>query len=75
MEKEKEKRVVHNEVLAGELISVKEAADLLRVSRRTIVRWMDEGLLPAYAVAGRVRLVRSDVLALIRERKPRCASV
>ena len=47
---------------AEETLTVEEAAQLLRVSRRTIQRWVRDGLLPATSV-GRVRRVRRADLA------------
>ena len=47
---------------AEETITLDEAAQLLRVSRRTVQRWVRDGLLPATSV-GRVRRVKRADLA------------
>lgn len=49
-----------------ELITLKEAARLLRVSEATVRRWLKQGRLPAYHVGPRaVRIRRADVDAVI----------
>lgn len=52
---------------ADDLITVAEAADLLRVSTVTIKRWLKQGRLPAYHVGPRaIRLRRADLAAVVR---------
>jgi len=52
--------------MAQELISLKEAAELLSVSRSTLRRWIAQGLLP-YVRLGRLLRVRvADLDALVR---------
>lgn len=51
-----------------DLITPKKAAALVGVSLTTIYRWMDDGTLKPYRVAGRRRRVRqADVEALVVE--------
>jgi excisionase family DNA binding protein len=56
---------------ARNLVTVKEAAALLRVSPSTIWRWIESGRLEAYRVGPkRVFIDRSDVIALITPVRP-----
>jgi len=49
-------------VLEEETLSVAEAAELLKVSKSTLWRWIDRGDLPAYRVGRRrIRLKRTDI--------------
>ncbi len=48
---------LHNEVL-----TVKEVADYLRVSRVTIWRWCQQGTIPAWRVGRNWRIRRDDLL-------------
>jgi excisionase family DNA binding protein len=51
-----------------ELLTIREAADFLRVSEVTISRWIKQGQLPAYRVGPRaVRLRRDDLDHLVRQ--------
>lgn len=43
------------------LLSVAEAAALLRVSTRTVRRLIDAAELPAYRVRGQLRLTKADL--------------
>jgi excisionase family DNA binding protein len=53
-------------VLAAEYVTVREAAQALKVSASTIWRWIDQGTLPAYRVGARkVRIRASDLDRLI----------
>jgi excisionase family DNA binding protein len=55
-----------NQTHEPSILTVREAADLLRVSERSLVRWRAQGLLPTMSLNGRrVRFRRSDVLALL----------
>jgi excisionase family DNA binding protein len=48
------------------ILTTREAADLLRVSPRSLQRWRAQGLLPAVSLGAQiVRFRRSDVLALL----------
>lgn len=47
---------------SGELLTVPEAAELLKVSAVTVSRWLKQGRLPAYRVGPRaVRIRRADI--------------
>jgi len=47
------------------LLTIKEAADALRVSESTIYRLMKTGVLPTVKVGGSTRIKQSDVEALL----------
>lgn len=51
----------------GDLLTVAEVADLLRTSDRTLRRWREEGVGPAYLRIGQryIRYRRSSVMAWI----------
>lgn len=51
------------------LLTVKEAATLLRVHVNTVRNWSDSGLLPAYRLGKRAdrRFLRGDVQKLLRK--------
>lgn len=50
----------------SDLMTVTEAADLLRVHPRTIGRFIEDGRLPGYQVGGKIiRIRRSDVEGLL----------
>jgi PTS system nitrogen regulatory IIA component len=42
-------------------ISVKEAADFLRVSEKTVYRWIQQGVVPAYRAQGQYRFNRREL--------------
>jgi excisionase family DNA binding protein len=48
-----------------ELLTVAEAATILRVSRATAYRLVESGGLPATRIGGSIRISRDDLLALI----------
>ena len=52
--------------MAQELISLKEAASLLSVSRSTLRRWVAQGRLPYVRLGRLVRVHVADLDALIR---------
>ncbi len=53
-------------VMDQPLLRVKEAAQLLQVSKWTIYRWVDEGRLDATKIGGgSLRLFRRSVMALV----------
>ena len=53
-----------------DLVSPKEAAEMVGMSRSTIYHWIQTGLLPRYKLGtgpfARLRINRADVLKLIR---------
>ena len=52
-------------------LRVKEAAQLLQVSKWTIYRWIDEGRLEATKIGGgSLRIFRRSVAALVEEPPP-----
>ena len=48
----------------GKRLSVEEAARELKVSQRSVRRWLSDGTLPYVKVVGRVRIQRGDLDAL-----------
>jgi len=53
-----------------EVLTADEAADLLRVSTKTILALAREGTLPGEKVGRAWRFVRSDLLAYVRGQHP-----
>ncbi|MBI4505056.1 MAG: helix-turn-helix domain-containing protein [Chloroflexi bacterium] len=54
-----------------ELLTVAEAAELLKVSAVTLRRWLRQGRLPAYRLGPRqVRVRRGDLAALLVRQQP-----
>jgi excisionase family DNA binding protein len=47
-------------------ITVKEAAQLLKVSTRTIVSWMDEGKLTRKKIGSTVRISKKEVQSILK---------
>lgn len=58
------------------LMTVKEAAELLQVSERSIYAWAREGKIPARRVGGKIRFHLDDLLASTEKEKetPRLAA-
>ena len=55
----------------GELLSVADAATLLRVSQSTIWRWIDQGRLPACRIGPkRVWIRKADIDDLVTDARP-----
>ena len=52
-------------------LTTQQAADLLGVSRPTVVRLINDGMLPAERIGNRHRLLLDDVLAYREERRTR----
>jgi excisionase family DNA binding protein len=50
--------------LQSELLTVKEAADYLRVSRVTAWRWCQQGVIPAFRIGRSWRIRREALLSL-----------
>ncbi|MDN4519606.1 helix-turn-helix domain-containing protein [Mycolicibacterium austroafricanum] len=53
-----------------ELLTINEAAALLRVHPRTVRRFIEDGRLPGYQLGGRVVRVRRDDLTKLLTRIP-----
>jgi len=53
-------------MLVGELVTTKEAADLLRVSPWTIAAWLSQGKLQRIKAGGRTLIAKSDLEAFLR---------
>lgn len=51
-------------VRKNELLTVKEVADYFRVSRVTMWRWCQQGLVPAFQIGRIWRIRRADLLAI-----------
>jgi excisionase family DNA binding protein len=63
-------RSTHQEsILENEVLTVKEVAVYLRVSRVTVWRWCQQGTLPALRVGRNWRIHRDDLLNIL-ERSP-----
>jgi PTS system nitrogen regulatory IIA component len=54
---------------AVEDISVKDAADLLRVSEKTVYRWIQQGVIPCFRAAGQYRFHRAELEAWARYKR------
>ncbi len=54
------------DTLANELLTVQEVAAYLRVSRVTVWRWCQQGILPAFRI-GRNWRIRRDVLLVMSD--------
>lgn len=52
-----------------ELLTQKQAAELLQVTTSTIIRWQNSGELPVTRVGRAVRYRRSDLLGLKKEKE------
>lgn len=48
-----------------EFFTIAETAEMLRVSTRTVRRWIDSGRLVAHAIGGVVRIAESDLRAFL----------
>jgi len=58
------------DVLRKEILTVREVADYLRVSRVTVWRWCQEGTLPASRIGRNWRIRRDDLFQVLEERQP-----
>ena len=56
----------YGKTLPNELLTVKEVADYLRVSRVTAWRWCQQGVIPAFRIGRNWRIRREDLLDLER---------
>ena len=52
-----------------EEISVREAAELLRVSEKTIYRWLRQGVIPSFRFQGQYRFDRKELEAWARHKR------
>jgi excisionase family DNA binding protein len=57
-------------ILENEVLTVKEVAAYLRVSRVTVWRWCQRGTLPALRVGRNWRIHRDDLLNLLERPQP-----
>jgi excisionase family DNA binding protein len=53
-------------MLIGDLVSTKEAAELMRVSPWTVSAWLSQGKLPRIKAGGRTLIAKSDLEAFLR---------
>lgn len=56
-------------VAAQQDVTVKDAADFLRVSEKTVYRWIQQGVVPCFRVAGQYRFHRSELEAWARYKR------
>ncbi len=58
----------HHTTLANiSFLTDKEVASLLRVSRRTVQNYRDNGILPYYIIGGKCLYVESEIACLLEE--------
>jgi excisionase family DNA binding protein len=55
----------HGDILQNEVLTVREVAAYLRVSRVTVWRWCRQGTIPASRVGRNWRIRREDLLRLL----------
>ncbi|MBB5057473.1 excisionase family DNA binding protein [Granulicella aggregans] len=56
----------------GDLLTTKEAAELLRVSHWTVSAWLSKGQLPRVKAGGRTLIAKADIQAfLTRSQSPK----
>lgn len=53
------------------LFSVPEVADLLKVSTKTVRRWINQGDLAVHRLGRQIRISEPDLVAFIRTRRER----
>ena len=58
---------MENNILDYEILTVKEVACYLRVSRVTVWRWCQSGLLPAHQLGRSWRIYREDLLQFLQK--------
>jgi excisionase family DNA binding protein len=56
--------------LSKEVLTVKEVAAYLRVSRVTVWRWCQQGVIPASRIGRNWRICRSNLLDLLETAQP-----
>jgi len=57
---------IKDDIKHNELLTVKEVATYLRVSRVTVWRWCQQGVIPASQVGRNWRIHRKDLLHLLK---------
>ena len=57
-------------MMSGDLLTTKEAADLLRVSHWTISAWLSQGRLPRTKAGGRTLIAKTAIESFLREGSP-----
>lgn len=57
-------------ILKNEVLTVNEVATYLRVSRVTVWRWCQRGIVPAFQVGRNWRIRRKDLLTLLETTQP-----
>lgn len=48
------------------MVSVKEAAEIFSVTKRTIFRWIEDGIIKAVKIGGTVRIPEEEIERLKR---------
>ncbi len=61
---------IKEDIRHNELLTVKEVATYLRVSRVTVWRWCQNGLIPASRVGRNWRIRRDDLLHVLNSSQP-----
>ena len=59
-----------NRFFENELLTVTEVADFLRISRVTVWRWCQQGIIPASQIGRNWRIHRDELLQLLRQSPP-----
>jgi excisionase family DNA binding protein len=62
-------------MLVGNLVTTKEAAELLRVSHWTISAWLSKGKLKRVKAGGRTLIAKADLEAFLRHEHGRASGV
>ncbi len=56
-------------IVSDELLTAKEVAEYLKVTRNTVARWTDNGVLHPVRIQGTVRYRRKDLDELINQER------
>jgi len=51
---------------SDEVLTIKQACEMLHVSTATLYRWIKEGWLPAHKIGRSTRFLRSEIIEAIR---------
>lgn len=54
-------------MLVGDLVTTREAAELLRVSYWTVVSWLHSKRLPKHKAGGRTLIAKADLEKFVRQ--------